>query len=123
MGFFACGKYGATGVLAPDNSAPLAGLFYGGGTTVLAAQAVGSLIITVATFVVSLVVMYAVNAMGLLRVSAEGENYGLDLHEHGIPAYPEYVISALGSPAGTGTATHMATAAAPSTVLSSQPAR
>jgi hypothetical protein len=23
--------------------------------------------------------------------------YGLDLHEHGIPAYPEYVISSLGS--------------------------
>ena len=44
--------------------------------------------------------MYAVNAMGLLRVSAEGEKYGLDLHEHGISAYPEYVISALGAPAG-----------------------
>jgi Amt family ammonium transporter len=40
-----------------------------------------------------MVVMLAVNAMGLLRISAEGENYGLDLHEHGISAYPEYVIS------------------------------
>ncbi len=38
---------------------------------------------------------------GLLRVSEEGELYGLDLHEHGISAYPEYVISALGAPAGT----------------------
>ena len=28
----------------------------------------------------------------LLRVSAEGELEGLDLHEHGMPAYPEYVI-------------------------------
>jgi ammonium transporter, Amt family len=124
LGFFACGKYGATGPLAPDNSAPLAGLFYGGGTTVLAAQAVGSVIITVATFVVSLAVMYAVNAMGLLRVSADGESYGLDLHEHGIPAYPEYVISALGSPAGAGGGSHMVSAApAPHSVLSSQPAR
>jgi hypothetical protein len=44
--------------------------------------------------------MYAVNAMGLLRISAEGENYGLDLHEHGISAYPEYVISSMGRPGG-----------------------
>jgi len=29
-----------------------------------------------------------------------GELYGLDLHEHGISAYPEYVISALGAPRG-----------------------
>jgi Amt family ammonium transporter len=33
-------------------------------------------------------------------VSKEGELYGLDLHEHGISAYPEYVISALAAPAG-----------------------
>ena len=37
--------------------------------------------------------------MGLLRVSAEGETHGLDLHEHGISAYPEYVISSVGKPA------------------------
>src|SRR5712672_3147365 len=58
LGFFACGKYGATGPLAPDHSAPLKGLFYGGGTTVLAAQAIGSLIVTVATFGVAMAVMY-----------------------------------------------------------------
>ena len=56
--------------------------------------------ITIATFVVSLAVMYAVNAMGILRVSEEGERFGLDLHEHGISAYPEYVLSTLGAPAG-----------------------
>ena len=100
LGFFACGKYGATGPFNPDNSAPLAGLFYGGGTTVLVAQAIGSAIITVSTFVVAYVVMFIVNAMGQLRISAEGETYGMDLHEHGIPAYPEYVITALGTPSG-----------------------
>jgi Amt family ammonium transporter len=47
-----------------------------------------------------MVVMYLVNATGTLRVSREGELYGLDLHEHGISAYPEYVISALAAPAG-----------------------
>src|SRR5205807_8186042 len=84
LGLFACGKYGATGPLAADNSAPLAGLFYGGGLAVLAAQAIGSAIVTVATFAVAYAVMYLVNAMGLLRVSREGEIHGLDLHEHGI---------------------------------------
>jgi len=113
LGFFACGKYGATGPIAPDNSAPLAGLFYGGGTTVLIAQAIGSVIITASTFAVSLAVMYAVNAMGVLRVSPEGEMYGLDLHEHGISAYPEYVISAAGSPSGAPASPTPAKAASP----------
>ena len=100
LGLFAAGKYGASGPIAPDNSMPLAGLFYGGGTQVLMAQAIGSAIVTLSTFGTALVLMYAVNMMGVLRVSKEGENYGLDLHEHGIAAYPEYVISAMGRPSG-----------------------
>lgn len=99
LGLFACGKYGATGPIAADNSAPLRGLFYGGGSTVLAAQALGSLIVMLSTFTVALGVMYLVNATGLLRVSAEGEKIGIDLHEHGISAYPEYVISSVPSAA------------------------
>ena len=100
LGLFASGQYGVTGVLAPDNSAPLRGLLYGGGTQVLFAQLIGSAIVTVATLTVGLAVMFSVNAMGQLRVSREGEAYGLDLHEHGIPAYPEYVITAAGRPEG-----------------------
>src|ERR1051326_1549073 len=42
LGLFAAGTYGATGAFAPDNSAPLTGLFYGGGTQLLVAQAIGS---------------------------------------------------------------------------------
>ena len=98
LGLFACGKYGATGPLAADNSAPLKGLLYGGGLQVLKAQAIGSLIITVCTFSVAIAVMYLVHFTGTLRVSKEGELYGLDLHEHGISAYPEYVISSLSQP-------------------------
>ena len=99
-GFQPCGKYGATGPITADNSALLKGLFfYGGGTQVLVAQAIGSLIVTVSTFAVAYAVMYVVNAMGLLRISAEGENYGLDLHEHGISGYPEYVITSVPRPA------------------------
>jgi Amt family ammonium transporter len=100
LGLFAAGQYGATGPFAPDNSAPLAGLFYGGGFTVLKAQAVGSAMITLSTFAVAMVVMWTNNAMGLLRISPEGEQHGLDLHEHGISAYPEYVIASIGRPGG-----------------------
>jgi Amt family ammonium transporter len=100
LGFFACGQYGASGPAGPDNSAPLAGLFYHGGLTLLKAQFVGSAIVTVATFSVAMALMYLVNLTGTLRVSEEGELYGLDLHEHGISAYPEYVISSLAAPAG-----------------------
>src|SRR6184192_2028390 len=72
LGLFACGKYGTTGPTGPDNAAPLTGLFYGGGVQVLAAQFIGSLAIMVATFVVAMIVMKVVNAMGILRVSNEG---------------------------------------------------
>ena len=99
LGLFACGKYGATGPLAADNSAPLKGLFYGGGTAVLTAQVYrqldrygGHVRGRDGGYVL-------VNALGLLRVSTEGEVFGLDLHEHGISAYPEYVISSAGTPA------------------------
>src|SRR5947208_7970303 len=100
LGLFASGQYGATGPVGPDNSAPLVGLFYGGGLQLLKAQLIGSACVTLATFGVALAVMYAVNALGMLRLPAEMEAYGMDLHEHGISAYPEYVISALGAPSG-----------------------
>ena len=35
----------------------------------------------------------ALNALNLLRVSKAGEIEGLDLDQHGITAYPEYVMS------------------------------
>ena len=100
LGLFASGQYGATGPIGPDNSAPLKGLFYGGGTQVLLAQAIGSACITAATFGVAMVVMLAVNATGLLRLPREAELYGMDLHEHGISAYPEYEISPFAAPSG-----------------------
>jgi Amt family ammonium transporter len=105
LGLFACGQYsaGGSGPFPPDVSDPnslLTGLFYGGGWKVFTAQVIGNGIITLATFGVAMAVMLAVNATGTLRVSKEGELHGLDLHEHGISAYPEYVISAMSAPGG-----------------------
>jgi Amt family ammonium transporter len=92
LGFFASGQFGATGALGADNSAPVAGLFYGGGWSVLKAQAIGSFTITVVTLAISLLLMFAVNKLPYpykLRVEAEGETGpgGLDFWEHGAEAY------------------------------------
>ncbi len=93
LGFFACGKYGATGPTGADDSSPVAGLFYHGGTSVLEAQCIGSAIITIATFVIAYVMMWVIRKLPQpwnLRVEAEGETGpgGLDVFEHGIEAYP-----------------------------------
>src|SRR5690242_16368249 len=111
LGLFACGQFGATGPLGADNSAPLRGLFYGGGMQVLKAQMIGSACITLATFSVAMVVMVLVNAVGLLRLPPEAELYGMDLHEHGISAYPEYEISSFAAPTGLAVQTDAATKA------------
>src|ERR1051326_3581533 len=72
LGLFASGQFGASGPISPDVSSPLKGLFYGGGITLLKAQLIGSLCITLATFAVSMILMLAVKKMGFLRVSREG---------------------------------------------------
>jgi Amt family ammonium transporter len=91
LGLFATGEYGAPTPLGADNSAGVVvtGLFYGGGANQLIAQCIGSAAVTAATFGVGMALMYAVKATGTLRVSKDGELEGLDIHEHGGPAYPE----------------------------------
>lgn len=101
LGLFASGSYSLPTSLGTDNTAPyLKGLFYGGGFKVLIAQIIGNFSITLATFVLAMALMYGVKAIGILRVSKEGELEGLDIHEHGIPAYPEYVMTAAATPHG-----------------------
>jgi len=90
LGLFACGHFGASGPNGADNSAPLTGLFYGGGVGLLEAQIIGNVTIVLATFLIAIIMMKALMAAKVLRVSAAGELEGLDLHEHGIPAYPEF---------------------------------
>src|SRR5205823_2757599 len=84
-----------------DASTPaLTGLFYGGGAKVLIAQCIGSAVICTATFAIAMTVFGVLNLFGLLRISKDGEVEGMDLHEHGISAYPEYVIAPSAAPAG-----------------------
>ncbi|MCO5948154.1 ammonium transporter [Mucilaginibacter flavidus] len=93
LGLFASGQYGATGPTGADNSAPVAGLFYGGGTHVLVAQAIGTFTIAIAVFVVTFVMMFIINKLPnpwRLRVEEHGEAGvgGLDVFDHGIEVYP-----------------------------------
>ncbi len=92
LGLFATGQYGLPAPMGADATTVVKGLFYGGGTAQLMAQAIGSASVTGATLLVAFALMYAVKATGTLRVSKAGELEGLDLHEHGMLAYPEYVI-------------------------------
>ncbi len=100
LGFFAAGRYGAPTPTGADTATVLTGLLYGGGFTQLGTQLVGSLAVTAATLASSFGLMYALKAVGLLRVSAEGEREGLDLHEHGASAYPEYTLDDHATPSG-----------------------
>jgi ammonium transporter, Amt family len=92
IGLFASGEYGATGPLGADNSAPVTGLFYGGGWNVFLAQLVGSAIVTLTTFAIAMIVMLVINKLPhpfKLRVEEKGETAfgGLDVFEHGAEAY------------------------------------
>ncbi len=104
LGFLACGKYGASGPTGADDSAPLTGMFYGGGSQLLVSQMIGSAVVTAATFAVSMVMFYLIKLTGTLRVSKEGELEGLDLHEHGGSAYPEILIGGSGHTVGSSSA-------------------
>ncbi|GCE05674.1 ammonium transporter [Dictyobacter aurantiacus] len=92
LGLFATGAFGAPTPTGADTSAVIRGLFYGGGLSQLGLQALGSFSVVAATLVVSLIMMYALKSIGILRVSKAGELEGLDLHEHGAVAYPEYAL-------------------------------
>jgi len=95
LGLFATGQFGAPTPTGDDHSAAavVSGLFYGGGTNQLVAQVIGNFSIGIGVFIVAMILMYAVKATGTLRVSKDGEEEGLDIHEHGGEAYPEMVSS------------------------------
>jgi Amt family ammonium transporter len=87
LGFFASGKFGVPTPDGIDLTTKVQGLFYGGGLDQLKAQFVGSLTCVVVISAASIALMWAVKATRTLRVSHDGELEGIDLHEHGTPAY------------------------------------
>jgi ammonium transporter, Amt family len=87
LGLFAVGNYGASGASGADNTVVVKGLIYGGNANQLIAQIKGSAMIGFSTLAAGLLLMYAVKLTRTLRISEAGEIEGLDIHEHGAPAY------------------------------------
>lgn len=65
------------------------GVFFGGGSAQLVAQARGVLLVGVFTFFASSLVWWFLKATMGIRVSADSEEAGLDQSEMGMEAYPE----------------------------------
>jgi Amt family ammonium transporter len=90
-GTVACGVFTAPR-LAELNGVGEAGLWYSGSFAQLGAQVVGVTVAFVVVFVVSFAVFYVIKKTIGLRVSAEQEDAGLDIVEHGMYGYPEQFI-------------------------------
>ena len=76
LGLFSTGQFGVP-----------KGLLWGGNADQFISQVWGNAVVAIAAFGVAFVLMKAVMATGTLRVSEEGELEGIDIHEHGAPAY------------------------------------
>jgi Amt family ammonium transporter len=90
LGLFATGKYGIPGPDGADTTTTVKGWFYGGGANQFKAQLVGSLTCVIVVTGVALVIMYGIRQIRgswNLRVEKDGELEGLDIFEHGTPAY------------------------------------
>jgi Amt family ammonium transporter len=86
-----------TGALASTNGVGEAGLFYGGGLHQLGVQALGIGAVFAFVFVSSAAVFYACKKTIGLRVTAQQELEGLDIHEHGMWGYPEQFLPGYGA--------------------------
>ena len=82
-GSLAIGLFGAQAV----NSIGLNGLFYGGGTKLLIMQAWGVGVVAAYSFVVTLIIAFAIEKTIGFRIKPDKEIEGIDLNEHAESAY------------------------------------
>src|SRR5919197_1400100 len=92
-GTLACGLFTSPG-LAKYNAVGDPGLLYTGSFHQLLVQALGIVTVFAFVFVLSFAAFYAIKKTYGLRVSAEEEEAGLDITEHGMYGYPEQFIPA-----------------------------
>ncbi|CBE68755.1 MAG: ammonium transporter [Candidatus Methylomirabilis oxygeniifera] len=100
-----CGIMGTlfVGLFAQDSIMPKTtgnGLFFGGGLTLLKAQAIAVLGVGLFSFTISLAAWAVIKMVMGIRVSPEEEMEGLDYGEHGMLAYPDFqsVTHSIGTP-------------------------
>lgn len=80
-----------------------AGLFKGGGAALLTTQVIGVLAVAVWVAIVAGLVFVLLKATIGIRVSADEETEGLDIHEHGLWGYPELMLGPDLGPGAGGT--------------------
>jgi ammonium transporter, Amt family len=99
-GTLACGLFAAP-ALVKLTATGSPGLVYSGSFHQIGVQLLGLAVVGAFTFGVSFATLWTFDrAFGGIRVSAEAERTGLDLHEHGMWGYPEMYIPV---PGGYGT--------------------
>jgi Amt family ammonium transporter len=88
-----CGAIGTicVGLFASVNTDGWGGLFYGYGAEQLGIQVLGVLAVFGFTVGASFILFKTIDKTIGLRVSAKEEIEGLDIHEHGAEAYPDFV--------------------------------
>lgn len=86
VGLFADGTYGVYSTRPPY----VLGLLYGGGVGQLVAQLIGAVTVAAWGFGLGLAVFKIMDLISGIRVSPAQELQGLDIAEHGTPAYPEF---------------------------------
>ena len=84
VGLFADGTYGIYSIEAPY----VTGLFYGGGTGQLLAQLISIIVVVLWSFGLGYLTFKLMDRIFGIRVPPEEELLGLDIPEHGTPAYP-----------------------------------
>lgn len=89
------GVNGTWGVLAVGLFAQQGGFFYGGGSKLLMVQALGVLSVSALAFASTYLIFSALKKTVGIRVTVEEEFEGLDIIEHGVPAYSGLVASPL----------------------------
>ncbi len=88
------GVSGTWGTLAVGLFATEGGLFYGGGATLLLVQAIGVAAVFLWTMVTAFILFKVLDLVIGLRVSEEEEIAGLDIGEHAIEAYGDFMMRA-----------------------------
>ena len=93
----------AVPLLAKNLETGTGGLVYTGSFHQLGQQAIGLVAVGAFSFATSYGCLWLLNKLWGIRVPAEVEIQGLDVHEHGMWGYPEFYIPV---PGGYGTDTH-----------------
>jgi len=70
------------------------GLFFGGGASLLLHQVIGVVAVGAWSFPLGYAMFFALKKTIGLRVTPQEELDGLDVHEHGSPAYPDFALHA-----------------------------